>query len=136
VDCVFINSSHVDAPRWREKTWTMLEARFREQIATTVPAGASFTLIDDGTLGIEELSGRRALPFLERDGEYWGAPEDGEQAVAELSEVAARGVHHVVVAWPSFWWLEEYPELERHLRSHWQCVAESEAAVVFERQVS
>jgi FkbM family methyltransferase len=132
VDCVFINARHAEAHAWREDTWAMLTERLRNDVAAAVPAGSSFVLIDGAVLGIDELAGRRAIPFLERDGEYYGAPEDGEQAVAELGQQMARGVRHVAVAWPSFWWLEEYPELARHLQSSWRRVVDTDAAIVFE----
>jgi hypothetical protein len=91
-------------------------------------------LIDDGTLGIDQLDGRRAIPFLEREGAFGGPPADGTEAVAELDRQTARGVRHAAVAWPSFWWLEAYPELADQLRSGWRRIAESQAAVVFELQ--
>jgi FkbM family methyltransferase len=132
VDCVFINPRHAQAETWREDTWAILTARFRDEVGQAVPAGSSFVLIDDSALGIDELGGRRAVPFLERDGDYFGAPEDGGQAVAELERQTSRGVRHVAIAWPSFWWLDEYPELAEHLRSRWRRVVETDAAVVFE----
>jgi len=134
LDCVFINPTHPDAEDWRQETWTMQLARLREEVAAAVPSGRSFALIDDGALGIDEIESRWAIPFPERDGEYTGAPEDGEQARAELSRQAASGVRHIVVAWPSFWWLEEYPEFQRELQSRWRSVFESDVALVFERE--
>lgn len=132
VDCVFINSGHAAAREWREDTWAMLTARFRREVAVAVPAGSRFVLIDDSALGIDELADRRAIPFIEHDGEYQGPPEDGEQAVAELVRQTRRGVRHVALAWHSFWWLDEYPELALHLQSRWRRVSESDAAIVFE----
>jgi FkbM family methyltransferase len=131
VDCVFINPRHPEAESWREDTWSILSARFRDEVIAAVPSGSGFVLIDDATLGVDELGGRPAIPCLERDGEYGGAPEDGEQAVAELERHGAR---HVAVAWPSFWWLEEYPELAEHLRRGWRRIVDSDAALVFERR--
>jgi len=132
VDCVFVNSGHREATSWREQTWTMLAARFLKEVAAAVPDGAEFMLVDDATLGIEQIGGGRAIPFLEEEGEYHGAPEDGEHAVAELRKQTDRGVRHIAVAWPSFWWLDEYPELAHELRSSWRRIADSDAAVVFE----
>jgi FkbM family methyltransferase len=133
VDCVFINAGHAEAESWREDTWAILTARFCDAVSTSVPEGAPFVLIDDAALGIDELDGRQAIPCLERDGEYDGAPDDGEQAAAEVARQTSRGVRHLAVAWPSFWWLEEYPELADHLRLGWRRVLESDAAIVFEQ---
>jgi hypothetical protein len=132
VDCVFVNPSHPEADRWHRDTWLLLRARLRGDITTVIPPGASFLLIDDCTLGIDQVDSRRAIPFLEREGEYGGSPVDGSQAVAELDRQTVRGVRHVALAWPSFWWLEVYPELADRLRSGWQRIAESQAAVVYE----
>lgn len=132
VNCVLVNPAHPDADRWDRDTWGSLRARLGGEISAVVPPQASFLLIDEGTLGIDRLDGRRAIPFLEREGEFGGAPADGTQAVAELDRQTGRGVRHVALAWPSFWWLEEYPELADQLRSRWRCVAESQAGVVFE----
>lgn len=129
VDCVFINPHHSESAAWREDTWAILSARFRDEVSSAIPSGSPFVLIDDATLGLEELAGRPAIPCLERDGEYAGAPEHGEQAVAELER---QGASWVVVAWPSFWWLDEYPELAHHLRSRWRRVIDTDAAIVFE----
>jgi FkbM family methyltransferase len=128
VDCVFINPSRAK----REDTWAILSAQLRAEVARVVPAGSDFVLIDDGRLGLETLDGRRAIPFLERNGQYHGAPDDGEQALVELAVQTGRGIRHVVVAWPSFWWLEEYPELSEHLASWWRRTADTDAAIVFE----
>jgi FkbM family methyltransferase len=132
VDCVFINAAHPDAARWPDARWTALTTRFREDVAATVPASAPFVLIDDCALGIENLAGRQAIPFLERDDEYYGAPADGEQAVRELRLKTRQGVRHVAVAWPSFWWLREYPELADHLRANGRRLVETDTTIVFE----
>jgi FkbM family methyltransferase len=132
VDCVFINPHHPDAGQWREDTWAILGDRFRHEVSVGLPSGVRFVLIDDASLGIEELDGRPAIPFLERDGEYHGAPENGEEAVAELARQVQAGVRHVVIAWPSFWMLEEYPELAQQLESSWRRLTDTDAALVYE----
>ena len=132
VDCVFVNPAHPQADRWHRDTWGLLRSRLCGEVSAVVPPRASFLLIDDCTLGIDQLDNRRAIPFLERGDEYGGAPGDGNQAVAELDRQTARGVRHLALAWPSFWWLEEYPELADRLRSQWRRIAESQAAIVFE----
>jgi FkbM family methyltransferase len=122
VDCVFVNPELIEP----EDTWAMLEERLRLEIATVLPAESEFILIDEGTLELGEADEPRARVFLD-----YGRPESGEQAVGQLE---AAGVNYVVLAWPSFWWLEEYPELADHLRTGWRRVSDTEAAIVFERQ--
>lgn len=72
-------------------------------------------LVDQDAFGRGFAAGRRALPFPEREGRYWGPPADGAQAVAELTRLCATGAGFVVAGWPAFWWLDHYPELRAHL---------------------
>lgn len=134
VDCVFINSHHPAAETWRTDTWATLSARFQAEVAGAVPEGSPFVLIDDGTLAMDEIAGRRAIPFLEREGEYYGAPDDGAHAVSELDRMTGNRVRHVAIAWPAFWWLEEYAELTEHLRTRGRRLVDTDAALVFELQ--
>jgi hypothetical protein len=120
VDCVFVNPELIEA----EETWAMLEQRFTRDVAGAVPPAADFVLIDEGVLGLDRIEGRRAIPFLD-----YGRPDDGDQAAAELRSLGAR---YLVIAWPSFWWLDEYAALAEQLRTTWRRMADSDAAIVFE----
>ena len=60
--------------RHAQRSWERSLRRAREEIVSLVPAGHAFILVDDGTFGIERLDGRRAIPFIERDGQYLGSP--------------------------------------------------------------
>jgi hypothetical protein len=102
-------------------------------IAALVPAGESFILVDEDRLGGEAAEGRLAIPFLERDGRYWGAPPDDETAIRELERLRRRsGASLMVFAWPAFWWLDHYAGLREHLRSKFCCVLENERLVAFD----
>ena len=70
--------------------------------------------------------------FLERDGEYWGAPENGAVAVQELERMRAEGADFIAFAWPAMWWLEHYPELRHHLSRRFKRVADSDRLVAFD----
>ena len=132
LDCVFINPAHPDAGGWRRDTWALLTERFRNEVVAVIPPAAEFILVDDAKLGLERLEGRGVLPFLEHNGEYAGAPDDDEHALAELDRlVAARAARHLAVAWPSFWWLEEYPQLAARLRQDWRLLHNGSAAIVY-----
>lgn len=121
-----------DPERWRlDPWWEALEAA-ATTIARTVPAGASFVLIDDCRWGMDEFEGRRALPFPERDGHYAGPPADDLEAVRELERTLASGVPAVVVGWPAFWWLDTYPQLRAFLLSDLQPVAQDDRVAIFE----
>jgi hypothetical protein len=118
---------------------TTLEQRHRvrqaaRELGELVPAGDAVLLVGDPGpwRGDEVVCGRRAIPFLERDGQYWGAPEDDTVAVRELERLRRAGANFMVFGWPDFWWLEQYPGLHRHLRSHFRCVLENRRLVVFD----
>ena len=101
-----------------------------QEITSVVQAGDAFILVDQ-----DELRGviaRHALPFLERDGQYWGPPPDDATAIREFERLRQAGATSMVVAWPAFWWLDYYAELHRHLRSNFRCVLENERLVVFD----
>jgi hypothetical protein len=83
-------------------------------------------------LRVDLAGSARVVPFVERDGAYWGAPGDDASAIAELERLRAAGLPHIVFTWPCFWWLDHYQEFARHLRTHHRCVHESERAVVFD----
>lgn len=104
----------------------------REELRSLIPLDASFILIDDGQW-LEELSAPgHPIPFLERDGEYWGPPSDDHEAIREVDRLFRRGARFVVFARPSFWFLKYYSGLHRHLRTNHVCVLENDRVVVFE----
>jgi hypothetical protein len=99
-----------------------------------VPAGAPFVLVDDLQLGLgSEVRGRRAIPFTERDGVYWGAPTDDAHARRELDRQVDAGLRHVAVAWPSRWYLDHYAGWAARLRSQFRPIVDNPDLIVFER---
>lgn len=104
-----------------------------EEIRETIPANATFILVNDDQWGNESraLEGYRVFPFLERDGQYWGPPADDETALRELERLRQSGASHIVFAWPSFWWLEHYAGLRRHLDTVCAVVRQSERLKIF-----
>ncbi len=107
-----------DQGLWERHAWWPRTARTVGAIEATVPAGERVALIDQALLGIEtDLRGRRILPFPEAGGEWAGTPADDDEALAALEEMRAASISYFAVAWPAFWWLEEYPGLARALRA-------------------
>ena len=102
-------------------------------IATTVPPGEAFILVDEDQWGApDSVADRRRLPFLERNGQYWGRPADDEQAVRELERMRQSGAKFMIFGSPAFWWLDHYAGLRQHLRSKFRCVMEDERLVMFD----
>jgi hypothetical protein len=105
----------------------------REELVRLIPIDTPFILVDDEQLR-SELSHRRAHPFLERDGQYWGPPADDETAIRECERLRQSGARFLAFAWPSFWWLEHYSGFAKNLRTQFRCVQEDERVVVFDLQ--
>jgi SAM-dependent methyltransferase len=103
-----------------------------QDIAALIPPGDRFILVDDDVLRGELGVGSRAIPFLEREGRYWGLPADDMTAIRELERLRAGGAGFVVFAWPSFWWLEYYSGFHEYLRSRFPCLPRTDRVVAFD----
>lgn len=107
--------------------------RTAQDIAASVPSGDAVILVDQQELNAGDVApGRRAIPFLERDGQYWGAPPDDDTAIREMERLRRSGARYMAFAWPAFWWFDYYNGLHSHLRSNFRCVLENERLVVFD----
>lgn len=97
------------------------------------PQDTAVAVVSRGDDALLQLGGRRAWHFpCAEDGSYLGYyPETGAEAIAHLQELMSRGVEYFVLPSTAFWWLEHYPELNRHLRESCQMVAGEEAGLVF-----
>jgi hypothetical protein len=125
-----------EAPEIQVERFEAYQERLRQagrDIAAAVPPGATFLLVDDGQWESNTLGrGRRVLPFLEREGAYWGSPDGDDTALRELERMHGSGAEYIVFGWPAFWWLDTYPGLARHLRDRHACVAATDRVVAFE----
>lgn len=104
-----------------------------QELSALIPKGETFILVDEDQWGMGlVVDGRHRLPFLERDGQYWGPPPDDETAIGELERLRRSGASFIVFVWPAFWWLEYYWGFHRHLRGTFRCVLENERLAVFD----
>ncbi len=122
----------VDPQRWRNRSWCYRLHRSIEEIDRFIPAGLPFILVDDGHWMMPPSENRRAIPFIEREGQYWGPPNDDPHAVEELKRLRQSGSRFIVLAWPAFWWIEHYAGFYRYVREHSRCLVENERLIVFE----
>ncbi|MCC2671831.1 MAG: hypothetical protein K0Q72_4302 [Armatimonadetes bacterium] len=123
------------APAWGQggSTWEWqyhLHAAQRE-LQELMPAGGDFILVDDDQWRAAFTNGRRPIPFVERDGQYWGPPADDAAAIQEVQRSREAGVGYLVVGRPAFWWLDQYSGLRDYLRANFPCPVENEHLVVF-----
>lgn len=115
------------ANRKEEKVERAVWIRYLDEAVTdfqdVIPPEASYALIDGNLLAGSalDISGR-SRRIVEREGAYWGEPENSAQAIAELESLRTEGVTYAVVAWPCFWWLDHYEEFTEFLAARYQRV--------------
>jgi Glycosyl transferase family 2 len=122
----------VDLRTWGERTWWRRTERVVDTIEQVVPEGGRVALSDETLLGFEaQLRGRNIVPLPEQDGEWAGNPVDDEQALGALARLRAGAVPYVAIAWPAFWWFEEYPGFTRELRRSMDAIVDDDDLVLF-----
>jgi SAM-dependent methyltransferase len=116
-----------------QKDWANRMFLFAHDLAPWVERGATFVLVDDAQFEPWAVpDGRKALPFLEVDGRYWGPPGADDTAISELERMRAGGVTHIAFGWPAFWWFDFFRGFHHHLRTRHRCVLQNQRAVVFD----
>ena len=103
-----------------------------DDITSNTEPESRIVLVDGNCLGVDTLPDRVVIPCIERDGKYFGCPEDGESAVREIDRLYNGGADYVAIAWTAFWWLEFYEELNEHLRRNFPCAFQNERLVLFD----
>lgn len=124
-----------DPSDWKRRNpyfqWMDRLGRATEELKKLIPAGECYLLVDDNQWGIELLSGRRAIPFPEKDGFFAGPPADDAMAIREFERLRGAGPAYMVFGWPGFWWLDHYVGLRRHLDARFERVVENDRLIVF-----
>lgn len=114
-------------------TWMIKLRTAAERIRAIVPPGGAFILVDDNQCPLRGgTAGRRLIPFLEHQGQYWGSPPDDRTAILEFNRLRKEDPAVILFAWPAFWWLRHYPEFSHYLRSHFRCVLEDDDLIAFD----
>jgi len=112
--------------------WLDQLKQIEEEIFSSIPERHNFILVDDNQIRNElNIGNRSAIPFLERNGQFWGAAPDDETAIREMERLRLEGATFIVFAKPSFWWLIYYNQLHWYLRSKYTCLVENDYLVVF-----
>jgi SAM-dependent methyltransferase len=116
-----------------ESSWERRLAAAVQELCAVVPERETFILIDGDEWGISQYPGSRgSLPFLEKEGRYWGPPSDDAVAWEELERLRRTGASYLAVGWNAFWWLDHYLEWTRRVREHYRCLVDNEQLVVFQ----
>jgi hypothetical protein len=103
-----------------------------EDIASVIPPETDFILVDEERIRDYLPAKYRAVPFLERDGVYWGPPSSDAIAIRELNRLQRAGAQFIIFAWTAFWWLDYYAGFYNHLRSNYRRLIENDRIVGFD----
>lgn len=135
--CPFLGMEIPDCPFPHANEWMHLLMQASKEAAEIIPKGETYILVDEQGFGSQFVPERRSLPFLERDGIYWGAPPDAETAIRELERLRnEKAARFVVFGFPAFWWLDYYKELHNYLNARFNCVLENSRLVIYDLHLS
>jgi glycosyltransferase involved in cell wall biosynthesis len=113
-------------------TWAEQQQIDAHDIASVIPSGDTFILVDNNMKFREFVLGRHALPFLEKNGLYWGNPSDDDIAIRELERMRQTGATFIVFSNHALWWFDHYPKFHDYLRSNFNCATEKENITAFD----
>ncbi|HMF18187.1 MAG TPA: glycosyltransferase [Gemmataceae bacterium] len=122
----------IDPVSWKSNSWWHRLQIAVQEIAALIPSGTRFILVDQDEWGLDVTNNRRPIPFLERDGTYWGPPPDDATAIREFERLRSQGASFLVFAWPAFWWIEHYSGFFSYLRSRFACALQNSRLTVFD----
>lgn len=113
-------------------SWTERLDLAIHELKALIPPGDTFILVDQDQWGGQILADRHAIPFIERDGQYWGPPADDETAIEELERSRQSKASFIVFGWTAFWWLYNYQKLHSYIISNFPCVLKNSRLVAFD----
>jgi hypothetical protein len=102
------------------------------EIEPYVSEGSTFVEAGDASEWTGLRGDRRVLPFVERDGQYWGPPASDEVAIEELERMRQAGATALLFRDSNFWWFNHYREFARHVRARYQPLVENKRLIVFD----
>ncbi len=121
-----------DRDRWVLNSWWHRQAAALEDLAALPHAESPLVLVEEAAWGAGTVAGRTVLPFLERDGAFWGSPPDDATAIAELERMRNAGAAGIAFVWSTFWWLDHYRGFREHLESRYARTCASDRVLAFD----
>lgn len=104
------------------------------QLEAVLAPGDDFVVADEDQWRLTSRLAHRGSPFPHRDGTFEGRPSDDRTAIEEVERERERGTRVIAFVWPQLWWLDSYPDLRRHLRRRFRCIADTDTVVAFDLQ--
>jgi GT2 family glycosyltransferase len=117
----------------RRLGYRRLVEQVQEEVAQTVPLGASVLVVSRGDRELVELEGRDGRHFPQDPaGGYLGHhPRDSDDAIAGLEALRATGAEYLVLPSTASWWLDHYAGFASYLRRRYPAI-ELEACSIFQ----
>jgi glycosyltransferase involved in cell wall biosynthesis len=128
---------HAAIGQWKRRNfnyvWLDRLLLAKQDLAALVLPGESYILVNGDEWGDPQpVEDRRAVPFLERDGAYWGPPADDVAAIDEVERLRRQGASCIVFWWTCFWWLEHYSQFSRYLQSRFARPLDNDRLIAFD----
>jgi len=118
--------------RHAERRFMRRARKAARDVATVVPHGETLILVDEALFGPEPFARWQTIPFPERDGAYAGPPNDDRAATREIERLRGSGAHFMALAWPAFWWMQHYREMNRYVSERFPCLFQNHRVMVFD----
>jgi hypothetical protein len=115
--------------------WENQLRQLKEQLLPLLSRDHRLILVDEdlirGELGLGDKS---IIPFIEYQQQYWGTPHNDEMAITEIERLKKLKTNYIVFAWPSFWMLDHYKQMNDYLVNNYECIKRNEDCVIFNLQ--
>ncbi len=134
-----IEKKHRSVTPWGEEE-TVLENRYRlfqsiHELEKIITIAGLVAVVDESYwLGVDNrvfFREHNVIPFPERNGKYWGNPNDDQSAIQELKRLENSSANYLIFCWYSFWWFDYYIEFNQYLHSQYNCLFKNNTIVVF-----
>lgn len=113
-----------------------LPARIREIAGHVLPRGATVAVVSKGDDALLQLDRCNAWHYPQDEtGRYRGYyPADGQEALAHLQELQARGADYLLLPSSAYWWLEHYDNFAHYLETAGTEVWCDESCIIYRLQ--
>ena len=118
--------------RYLNRKWQRDIRRLSNEVQSLTPENSTLIVVDEDNFDADVFPHRHPIPFLERDGQYWGPPENDDAAIKAIEQMRDNGASFIVIAWPAFWWLDFYQGWSEHLNSRYKCTVQNKRIVLFD----
>ena len=115
-------------PRSSRAIWETDRDETRKALLRITGPG-TVIIVDDGKLALDLGPTRPIRQLLERDGTYWGSPQDDATAIGEIERLRSEGARYIAFTFSAAWWLDHYASAASWLRREFKCISDTPVTV-------